>query len=144
MRAPDFDTLARELEAIGAAPSIISRTRQELSDHYADIRAAALAAGLSHAAARREAAKSIGSLDIIVAAVAARPNLLDWRHRWPKAAIYVDSLTYCLLWPATPFVYCATHPAGIVRWSLSSSLAVCVTGSLLLGLQWLLKTTTGI
>jgi len=33
--------------------------------------------------------------------------------------------------------------AGIVRWSLSSSLAVCVTGSLLLGLQWLLQTTPG-
>jgi hypothetical protein len=144
MPAPDFDKLARELEAIGAAPSIISRTRQELADHYADVQAAALAGGLGRAAARREAAASIGSLENIVAAVAARPNLLDWRHRWPRAANYIDSLIYCLLWPATPFVYCATHPAGIVRWSLSSSLAVCVTGSLLFGLQWLLKTTTGL
>jgi hypothetical protein len=78
----------------------------------------------------------MGSAESIVAAVAAQPQLLDWRHRWPQSARYLDSVIYCLLLPAAPIVYCATHPASLVRWGLSSSLAVCVTGTLLFAMQW--------
>jgi len=138
MPAFSFNELARELQAAGAAPSVIVRTIQELEDHCADAEAAALDQGLSLIEARRQALQSLGSLDAIVGEVAARSTLLDWRHRWPQSAHCVDSVAFCVALPAAPFVYCATHPAGLVRWGLSSSLAVCITGSILLTLQWLI------
>jgi hypothetical protein len=138
MQTLSFEKLARELEAVGAAPSVIARITEELKDHCADAEQAALERGLSPRQARRRAREELGSADAIVRAVAADPQLLDWRHRWPQSARCVDSLTWYLALPAAPFVYCASHPASIVRWGLSSSLAVCITGSILFAMQWLI------
>jgi hypothetical protein len=139
MPAFSFEQLARELRAAGAAPSVIARTCRELKEHYADATAAALDQGLSVAAARRQAMAGLGSPEAIVAAVAARSALLDWRHRWPQSAHCVDSVAYFVALPVAPFVYCASHPAALVRWGLSSTLAVCVTASILFTLQWLIN-----
>lgn len=138
MQTLSFDKLARELEAVGAAPSVIARITQELKDHCADAELAGLARGLRPDEARRQARLDLGSSDAIVKAVASHPQLLDWRHRWPQSARWVDSLGWYAALPAAPFVYCASHPAFIVRWGLSSSLAVCITGSILFALQWLI------
>ena len=138
MQTFSFNQLERELAAAGAAPAVIARITLELKDHCADAEAAALDRGLSPAEARHQARVSLGSSEAIVAAVAAQQSLLDWRHRWPQSARCVDSFTYCLALPAAPFLYCASHPAWIVRWSLSSSLAACITASILFGMQWLI------
>ncbi|MGD8339342.1 MAG: hypothetical protein PVH89_01090 [Gammaproteobacteria bacterium] len=138
MQTLNFIELRQELEAVGAAPSVIARIIGELKDHRQDAETAALARGMSARAARREALASLGSNDAIVAAVARSPELLDWRHRWPRSARCVDSLALCVALPAAPFCYCASHPAAIVRWGLSSSLAVFVTGSILLTMHWLI------
>jgi hypothetical protein len=144
MQTLSFERLARELEAAGAAPSVIARITQELKDHCADAERAALDRGVGPAEARQEAVEILGSADAIVAAVAAQSDLLDWRHRWSRSARCVDSLTWCIALPAAPFVYCASHPAFIVRWGLSSSLALCVTGSILLAMQWLVLSGNGL
>ena len=138
MQTLSFNQLARELAAAGAAPAVIARITEELKDHCADAEAAAAQSGANRTEARWLARQSLGTAESIVAAVTANPELLDWRHRWPQSARCVDSITFCLALPFAPLIYCATHPASIVRWSLSSSLAVCITGSLLLGMQWLL------
>jgi hypothetical protein len=135
MPALSFDRLARELSAAGAAPSVIDRILEELRDHCADAEAAALTQGMGRVAARRQALDSLGGPEAIVAAVRSRPTLLDWRHRWPCPARLVDSIAWWLALPAAPFVYCASHPAGFVRWSLSSSLATCITAVILFALQ---------
>ena len=134
----NFEQLARQLAAAGAAPAVIARITEELKDHCADAETAALALGASPSDARRLARRDLGSAEAIVACVAAQPQLLDWRHRWPHSARCIDSLSYCLLLPVAPFVYCATHPASLVRWGLSSSLALCITGTLLFAMQWLI------
>ena len=138
MPALSYKKLAQELEAAGAAPRIIARMISELRDHCADAEAAALERGLSPAAARREALEALGSVSAIVDEVSRHNCLLDWRHRWPRSARCVDSMTYCLAMPAAPFVYWASHPAGIVRWGVSSSLGLCITGTILFGLQWII------
>jgi hypothetical protein len=138
MPALSFKQLARQLAAAGAEPAVIARITEELQDHCSDAEAAARARGASAAAARRQARRSLGSVESIVAAVVAQPELLDWRHRWPQSARCIDSLSYLLLLPAVPFVYCATHPASVVRWGLSSSLALCITGTLLFAMQWMI------
>jgi hypothetical protein len=128
--------LERELRAAGVARTVIFRTIQELQDHCEDAEAAARARGLSGRAARREARASLGRANEIVAEVCARRELMDWRYRWPQSARCLDSFAFCLALPVVPFVYCASHAASITRWGLSSSLAVCVTGSLLFAMQW--------
>ena len=138
MRTLSFRELEYELAAVGTAPPVIARITRELKDHCADAEAAAAARGLNQAAARWEALEDLGSGTAIVAAVAASPELLAWRYRWPRSARCVDSIAYCVALPAAPFCYCATHPASIVRWGLSSSLAVCITASILLVMQWLI------
>lgn len=138
MQTLSFKELKCALAAAGAAPSVIDRITQELKEHCDDARAAALARGSSPFEARRQALVGLGSAEAIVAAVSARPDLLRWRHRWPQSARCIDSFAYCLALPAAPFVYCLSHPASIVRWGLSSSLAACITVSMLFAMQWLL------
>jgi len=138
MQALSFRQLERELAAVGAAPSVIARITEELKDHCADTEAAARDQGAGVSEARRRARESLGSSRSIVAAVAAQPDLLNWRYRWPQSARCLDSLAFYVALPAAPFVYCALHPAPIVRWSLSSSLAACVTATILFALQWLI------
>lgn len=139
MQTLSFRKLASELEAAGAAPSVIERITQELKDHCSDAEADAIARGANRTEARRQARERLGSTESIVAAITARSNLLDWRHRWPQSARCVDSLAYCLALPAAPFVYICSRPAFIVRWCLSSSLALCVTSSILFAMQWLIR-----
>lgn len=134
MPALSFGKLARELAAAGAEPSVAARIIQELREHCADAEAAGLAGGLSPDEARNQARECLGSEQAIVAAITSRRDLLDWRHRWPHSARCVDSLAYCIALPAAPFVYCVLRPAFIVRWGLSSTLALGITGSILLGL----------
>lgn len=143
MQTLSFERLARQLEAAGAARPVIARITQELKDHCADAELAARERGLGTDAAHHQALAVLGSAESIVAAVAAQPQLLNWRYRWPHSARCVDSLSYCLAAPAAPFVYCASHPAFIVRWGLSSSLAICITGSLLFAMQWLVFMGSG-
>ena len=138
MQTLSFIELEHRLEAAGAAPPVIARITRELRDHCKDAEEAAVARGLSTRAARREALASLGTTEAIVAAVASSPELLRWRHRWPKSARCIDSLAYCVAVPAAPFCYCASHPAAIVRWGLSSSLAVCVTASILWSMHWMI------
>lgn len=138
MQTLSFRQLERELAAAGAAPAVIARITEELKDHCADAEAVAIEAGASPAEAHFDARQSLGTAASIIAAVKSKPELLDWRHRWPQSARCVDSLSFCLALPVAPFVYCATHPASIVRWGLSSSLAVCITGTLLFAMQWVL------
>jgi len=138
MSAPKLELLRRELKAAGAAPVVITRMLLELEEHLADAEAAAIAQGMDPGDARRHACACLGTTQAIVAAVAARTELLDWRQRWPRSARCLDTVSYMVAWPAAPFVYCASHPAGIVRWGVSSGLGACVTACMLLAMNSLL------
>jgi len=144
MQKLSFVELQHKLLAAGAAPSVIDRIIQELREHCDDAAAAAVASGHSASEARRLARSALGSADTIAAAVAAQPELLDWRHRWPGGARTFDGLLRCLVWPVAPFVYCCAHPAPIVRWSVSSGVAACITAMLLFAMQWLIPSAVWI
>jgi hypothetical protein len=139
MQPLDFIHLERELRGSGVQRAVVLRTIQELKDHCADAEADALEHGMTPRAARRFALRRLGSAESIVTEVCSRRELMSWRHRWPNSARCLDSVAYCFVLPAASFVYCSSHRASITRWGLSSSLAVCVTGSLLYVLQWLLN-----
>jgi hypothetical protein len=85
VREIDLDRLTFRLLSGGVAPRHVRRTISELSDHLADLRAEAEAAGCSAEYAAREARRRIGDEEVLVAEVLGRPELRSWAHRFPWA-----------------------------------------------------------
>ena len=135
MPAPEFRNLQLTLLAGGVAPRFVERTILELREHYADIELEALNDGLAASDASARARAMLGSEQAIAAAVCARPELMDFAHRWPLCARWLRALAFCAVLPAVPVLYCAQHGSSIARWSASVSLATIVTGAMLLALQ---------
>ncbi len=138
MSKPRFERLKRALLDGGVAGRYVQRTVLELQDHYTDIENEALAAGLSAHDAARQARAALGSEKSIAAVVIAHTELRDWTHRWPRAARYARTAVLLIVLPVVPVLYCAYRGPSIARWSISASLALLLTGGLLLGMQWLI------
>jgi hypothetical protein len=135
MPKPEFRALEEALLAANVAPRYVYRTIQELSEHFEDIESDALACGLSHEESRAVAKSAIGCDAAIVAAAQSRPELQTWPSRWPRSAETLTVITYYLILPIAPLVYCIQHGNTIARWSASASLAALVTGGLLFSMQ---------
>lgn len=83
----------------GVAPRHAYRTVFELRGHFDDLVAELQAQGRSRGGSEAEALERLGSEDVIVASVTARPELMSRARRWPWAgfaifplAIFVASL----------------------------------------------------
>lgn len=139
MPEPTFHRLRKELRRGGVSPRYIERTISELQDHYADIESAALDRGLPPEEAAAAARRGLGTDGAIAAAVLSEPSLKTWAHRWPRTAGALVTTAWVAVLPVVPFVYCAQRGEAIARWGLSASLAVLMTGALLLGMHSLLS-----
>ena len=135
MPEPRFDSLQRSLLDSGVAPRCVRRIVVEVGEHYEDLRQAALDQGLSADEASAEARARLGSEASIVSAASARPELLCWARRWPRAAQCLHSCALVVVLPAVPVVYCVYQGPTLVRWGVSASLASLLTGTMLLLLQ---------
>ncbi len=89
---PDFASLSERLLRGGVAPKYVRRTVTELRDHFSDVKDEALASGLSHDEAEREASSRLGTEDVIVDDILAKPELQCWAARWPMPD---SSVTQC-------------------------------------------------
>ena len=136
MHKPEFEDLTRQLLAAGVAPRFVARTVEELSDHFQDIEADALAAGYPADEARAMARAALGRDEDLVDAVSSERSLLSFAERWPLTSQCLHSVCYCAVLPAMPFIYCAANGSAIARWSASASLGALVTGAILFSLQW--------
>jgi hypothetical protein len=137
MHEQAFGRLRGMLVAGGVAPRHVQRLLTELSEHCEDLERDAMAAGMTAAEARDEALRSLGSETVLAEAVLARTELKGWSGRWPRTARALEELAAL---PAMPLAFCADHSAVIARWSASCGLALLMTGSLLLSLQWIILT----
>ena len=138
MPEPRFKALKKQLLAGGVKPRYIKRTVIELKDHYRDLKAEALRAGMSADAAARFASIELGDQESIARAVLARPELRNWTQSWPRLASGLRTVVLLAVMPAVPVVYCYARSASIARWSISAGLATLVTAALMLGLRSLL------
>ena len=86
MRNPRFDGIRERLLQGGVAPRHVRRTLQELEDHFTDLLTELQAAGHSRAESESQAATRLGSDDVFVASVLARPELRSKARRWPWLA----------------------------------------------------------
>ena len=89
MRDPRFDRIRERLLRGGVAPRHVRRTVSELQAHFADLVTELQSNGCSRAESEAQAAVRLGSEDVLVASVLARPELRSWSRRWPWLAFAV-------------------------------------------------------
>jgi hypothetical protein len=133
-----FESLRLELLRSGVAPLYVERTIVELGEHYDDLESAGLAAGLGAEEAARTARATLGNERLIAAAVLARTELLTFRTRWPRLALYLQSAATISTLPGLPLLYCIEHRPELARWSVALGIATTLMGSMLTVLNWLI------
>src|SRR5690606_16062059 len=138
MRDGRFERLRLELLNAGIAPAYVERAVRELTDHFEDLEAAAREAGHGPAEAARWAEHALGSEEAIAATLLARPELRTWYERWPRTTLCLRALACVGMLPLVPIAFCFDRGAAIARWGASVALAMLVTASLLLSMNWLL------
>jgi hypothetical protein len=137
----EFEALRLELLRGGVSPIYVERTIIELGEHYEDLERDALGAGMSRDEAAKAARMALGSQEVIIRAVLARPELLSWSRRWPTLALCVRSAAAVGILPALPILYCVDRGQYIARWGSAIGIAVLLVGLLLASLNWIIAVT---
>jgi hypothetical protein len=133
-----FEALKLELLKGGVAPVYVARTILELEEHYADLERDALDLGLSANDAARAARTAIGDERALASAILARPELLEWRSRWPRVAVWVRSAAAIGVLPGMPLMFCIEHRPEIARWGAALGVAAAIVGVVLAWLNWMI------
>jgi hypothetical protein len=133
-----FEFLKLELQKGGVSPVYVERTLLELEEHYADLTADAMAAGMSREEAERSARAALGSEREIAAAVLALPELREWRARYPRMACCVRSAATLGLIPGLPVMFCIEHRPEVARWTAAVLAAAAFIGWMMTLLDWLI------
>jgi hypothetical protein len=133
-----FESLRLELLRRGVTRAYVDRTILELTEHYADLERASVAAGLRADEAARVASETLGNDRAIAAAILAHPELLSFSARYPRVAQCLHSAAAIGLLPGLPLIFCLAHRPGLARWGAAVSLAATLMGSVLAGLNWLI------
>lgn len=134
----EFRALRQVLVRDGVAPAIVARMLAELHDHHEDLQAEAMASGSTAAAASAEAMERLGSRAVLAEAVARHPELRSWAFRWPWVPVVLRPVAVASSLASVPVLIVVSRGAVILRWCVSTGLAMLVTGGLLLLLARLL------
>ncbi len=86
MRNLQLSALTERLLRAGASPRGVRRVIGELEDHFADILRELESQGVPPMEARKQACARLGSEDVLVASILAKPELMSWAHRRPAIA----------------------------------------------------------
>ncbi len=130
-----FAALRRQLQQAGVARRHADRISTELSEHFEDLRTEAEADGRSGPAAARFANRCLGSDLDIVAATAARPELLCFSARYPFLYRASRPAVLLLMAPVMPVVNALEHSAVLSRWFYATLLGGTFTATMLFLLQ---------
>lgn len=135
MHEPDFEGFQRDLRRAGIAPRHIKRATLELREHYDDLVIAGRDDGLSAAEARAAANDQFGSLDSVVTAMRAQPELCEWSRRFPRLAMVVYPVACLVALPAMPVVAGVNHASLLARWTACLFFGGLITAFIFLVLQ---------
>ena len=128
----EFRALKRELLRGGVAPAMVTRTLAELYDHYEDLESEALASGRSPAEASVEATERLGSSRVLAREVIRHPEFRSWAFRWPWVPAVLRQFVILTSLASVPVLVVVSRGPLIVRWCVSTGLAMLITGALLL------------
>jgi hypothetical protein len=141
MHELDSKRLRQLLIGAGIAPRHVRRTVEELQDHFEDIVEQELEEGADRLTAGRKAHAALGSVDDIVTAVRAHPELRSWAYRFPRIAALVYPLSFVALLPAAPVFIGYANANSVMRWAACLFLSALVTAGLFLFLQLVITLT---
>lgn len=130
--ANEFRALRRKLVRGGVAPAMVTRTLAELYDHYEDLESEALASGCSPAGASVEAMERLGSSRVLAREVLSHPEFQSWAFRWPWVPAVLRHFVILTSLASVPVLVVVSRGPLIVRWCVSTGLAMLITGGLLL------------
>lgn len=139
MDSRDFASFGNRLLASGVDRRAAARLALELSEHFEDIEAALLDDGYGREEARTLAARELGNLDDLAAAIRARRELMSWSHRLGvhRAVRFVPVYAASEDW-----LNRAGEGAGTVaRWGLIVTSSAAITAATLLGMQMAITLT---
>ena len=128
----EFRALRRELVRGGVAPAMVTRTLAELHDHYDDLESESLASGRSPAEASAEVMKRLGSSHVLAREVLQHPEFQSWAFRWPWVPAVLRQFVILTSLASVPVLVVVSRGPVIVRWCVSTGLAMLITGGLLL------------
>ena len=134
MSRPDFKALRTRLLRSGVAPKHAARTEIELTEHFDDLVADAMASGAARQAAELQAVRELGDLEVIATEICARPEL---RSRKTSRSCSVRALVFyplaCVaVLPAVPIIAGVANASHLARWIACAVLSGLVTASILL------------
>ena len=128
----EFRALRRDLVRGGVAPAMVTRTLAELYDHYEDLESEALASGRSSAEASAEAMERLGSSRVLAREVLGHPEFQSWAFRWSWVPAVLRRIVILTSLVSVPVLVVVSRGPVIVRWCVSTGLAMLITGALLL------------
>lgn len=134
-----FGVLRSELLRGGVSSRYVARTLLEIEEHFEDLEAAGLSAGLSAEEAARQASEALGDQRAIAAAVIAREELRDWQVRWPRVALCLRQAATVGALPGLPLIFCIEHRPELARWSAAFGVASALVGTLAAWLNWMIS-----
>lgn len=117
---------------------MVTRTLAELYDHYEDLESEALASGRSPDEASAEAMERLGSSRVLAREVLSHPEFQSWAFRWPWVPAVLRHFVILTSLASVPVLVVVSRGPEIVRWCVSTGLAMLITGALLLILARLL------
>ena len=108
-----FEGLSQRLLRAGIAPRHVKRLISELEAHFVDLVAEQRSVGLSQAESESQAAARLGTDDVLIANILARPELHSWARQWPWLAFVLLPLLALPL----QFVLSMLAAVGVVSFS---------------------------
>jgi hypothetical protein len=115
-----FSQLAEKLLSSGVAPAHVRRLIEELEQHLAALQEEESSAGKSIEQARVSARERLGSDELLIRSVTARPQLLSWGARQPFLTCALAPLIV-LVMTAVAFLLLAAASIGTAHLIYSSS-----------------------
>jgi hypothetical protein len=146
MSEPRFDQLGRALQRHGVAARHARRAALEMSDHYHQLRLAALARGEPPAQAARAAHEALGEDAVLIERYAGRRELRGALYRWPAVYALAPLASFAVLSVAIMalLVFMLNGLQLIVRHlTVPVAMAMAVNALFVVALQWVLPVLVG-
>ena len=140
----EFRHLQRLLLTGGVSSAVVARTMAELYDHYEDLEAEALESGCSQAEASTEALQRLGEARVLAEEILRHPEFKSWAFRWAWVPAVLRRFVILMFLVSTPVLVVVARGPVIVRWCVSTGLAMLVTGGLLLLLARMVRGGPGL
>ena len=128
----EFRHLQRLLLNGGVSSAAVTRTMAELYDHCEDLEAEAIASGCSREAASAEALARLGDVQVLAEEVLRHPEFKSWAFRWVWVPAVLRHFVIVTSLASMPVLVVVARGPLIVRWCVSTGLAMLVTAGLLL------------